>query len=127
MKYKKVDGLIAHPEEKIVINHTTKIAEAFEAKGFEVTAIARRFFNSSNIEEYGITEYEISKDSKEINIRTTYRHNGTGENASTTIELLERTKQGELNIINTNEKVKITKDAGEKSINNKINKIIEKF
>lgn len=124
MKYNKVKVILYYPEEQTVIDHTTKIAEAFEARGIEVTALMGML---NETEEYGIYEYQITKDSKEINIKTTYRHNGTGENATTTIELLERSKRGGLNIVNTIEKVKITKDAGERSINNKINKIIEKF
>ena len=129
MKINKMNMILAYPEESCVIEHTTKIAEEFESRGFEV--IANMGMLRTKCDEWGILNYYIIKGSKRITIDTVYRNNGTANNVSTYIELIE-TPNGEdiedyCGILHTIDKVKITKDSGKRAIDNKINKILEQF
>lgn len=128
MKIDKMNVILGY--EACAIEHTTKIAELFEAMGFEVTA-NMGMLREKNCEEWGIWNYVVIKGSKKITISTVYRSNGTAQNVSTYIDLLE-THNGEnidgyCGMLHRIERVKITKDAGERAISNKINKILEKF
>lgn len=144
MKINKMNMIIVYPEESCVIEHTTKIAEAFEANGFEVVANMGMLADSKELQEearktdkenwlgeWGTSNYTIIKGSKKIIIGTVYRKNGTSANVSTYIEIIETPHgeniEGYYGILNRIDKVKITKDSGERAINNKINKILEKF
>ena len=144
MKINKANMIVIHPKESCVIDHTTKIAEAFEAKGFEVVATmgmlaeskelqeeAQKVHKENWIGEWGVTEYTITKDDKRIMIKTVYRRNGTEQNVSTRIEIVQTPSGENINgywgILNRVFETKILKDAGEKAINNKINKAIENF
>lgn len=129
MKINKMNLIIAYPEESCVIEHTTKIAERFEEMGFEV--VANMGMLKTKCDEWGIYNYDIIKGSKRITIETVYRSNGTTNNVSTYIELIETPHGEEIEdyrgILHRVDKVKITKDAGERAINNKINRILEQF
>lgn len=126
MKINKMNMICVYPEESRAIEHTTKIAQALEARGFEVTENQAKM--GRNSDEYGAYNYTIYKDSKELKISTVHRCNGTAKNVSTEIELIQwGTDSCGLRIGKRLERVKITKDAGERAINNKINKILEKF
>jgi len=129
MKINKMNLIISYPEEGCVIEHTTKIAEKFESMGFEV--IANMGMLETKCDEWGIRDYYIIKGSKRIIIGTVYRSNGTSSNVSTYLEIHE-TPHGEnidgyCGILHRVDRVKITKDSGERAINNKINRILEQF
>lgn len=128
MKINKMNMIIGYPEG-CVIEQTTKIAEKFESMGFEV--IANMAMIKTKRDEWGIRDYYIIKGSKRIIIGTVYRSNGTTNNVSTYLDLHE-TPHGEnidgyCGILHRVDKVKITKDSGERAINNKINRILEQF
>lgn len=129
MKINKMNMIIGYPEESCVIEHTTKIAEEFESRGFEV--IANMGMLRTKCDEWGIFDYSIIKGSKRITIETVGRRNGTANNVSTYIELIETPHgeniEGYCGILHRIDKVKITKDAGKRAIDNKINKILEQF
>lgn len=126
MKINKMNLILVYPEESRAIEHTTKIAQALEARGFEVIENLAQM--GENSDEYGAYNYTIYKDSKELRISTVHRCNGTVKNVSTEIVLIEwHNDTCGLRIGERLERVKITKDAGERAINNKINKILEKF
>lgn len=129
MKIHKMNLILVYPEESCVIEHTTKIAELFEERGFDV--IANMGMLKEKCDEWGINHYTIIKGSKEIVIGTVYRSNGTANNVSTYIEILETHNgeniEGHWGCLRRIDRIKITKDAGERAINNKINKILEKF
>ncbi len=123
MKIHKMNLILVYPEESCVIEHTTKIAELFEERGFDV--IANMGMLKEKCDEWGIDHYTITKGSKKIVIGTVYRSNGTANNVSTYIEIIETI--GNWGCSRRIDRIKITKDAGERAINNKINKILEKF
>lgn len=131
MKYIKRRLILVYPEESLAHELTTKVAEAFEARGFDVIANMGKLGEGS--EEYGVNDYQIGFEnsfseleigSKYIFIRNVWRRNGTEKNVSTEIELIQKDSQYSSRRI---ERVKIAKGSGEKAINNKINKILEKF
>ena len=144
MKNNKMNMIICHPKEGCVIDHTTKVAEAFETKGFEVVANMGMLADSKELQEeaqkvrkenwrgeWGVTDYTITKGDKRIVIKTVYRRNGTGQNVSTRIIVMQ-TQHGEniegyWGVLNRIFEAKILKDAGERAINNKINKALENF
>ena len=129
MKYIKRRLTLVYPEESLANEITTKVAEMFEARGFEVIANMGKLGDS---EEYGVADYQIGYDeisdleigAKYIKIRNVFRHNGTAKNVSAEIELIQKNNRWSSSRV---DRVKITKDAGERAINNKINKILEKF
>ena len=121
MKFQKCNVRLLNPEEQIVNELTTKVAEAIEARGIEVTALMGKLGDST---DYGVYEYQIRKGSKEIIIETVYRSNGTEKNTSARIELIE---WNEHRVGKYLERLKITKGSGDRAINNKINKVLEKF
>ena len=130
MKINKTRCILVYPEESCVIEHTTKIAEVFEKRGYDV--IANMGMLGKKCDEWGIYNYNIIKDSKEIKIGTVWRRNGAISNVSTYIEIYEtphgeNIEEGYCGFLNRIERIKITKDSGERAINNKINKILEKF
>lgn len=127
MKYEKLKLILANPEECCAMELTTKVAEMFESRGYEVTANLAML--REKCDDWGIFYYSIGRDNMEIgsryiSIRNVYRHNGTDKDVSTEIELLERASKWSSSRV---ERVKITKGSGERAINNKINKILEKF
>lgn len=98
-----------------------RIAQAFEQRGIETTAITAKI---DGTEKRAVWQYQIRNGNKVIYIEEVYRSNSTEHNTSARIELIE---WNENHTGKRLERVKITKDAGERSINNKINKILEKF
>ena len=145
MKSVKHNLILCNSKECVVIEHTTKIAEAFERKGLEVVANmgmiadskelqeeARKVHKENWLGEWGVNDYTVTKGDKRITIKTVYRRNGTGQNVSTRITILQ-TPHGENiegywgGILNRIYEAKILKDAGERAINNKINKALEVF
>lgn len=133
MKYIKRRMILVYPEESCAIELTTKVAEAFESRGFEVIANMGKLGYDSD--EYGVDDYMLLPNGKEsileleigeryILIRNVFRHNGTEKNVSTQIDLLEKISSM---CSTTIEKVKLAKGSGERAINNKLNKILEKF
>lgn len=144
MKNVKHNLILCNSKECIVIEHTTKVAEAFEAKGLEVVANMGMIADSKELEEeaekvrkenwlgeWGVNDYTVTKGDKRITIKTVYRRNGTGQNVSTRIEIVQTPHgeniEGYWGVLNRIFEAKILKDAGERAINNKIDKALENF
>lgn len=93
-----------------------RIVAEFEARGFTV-----------NLKSNG--DYRVKNDfnRKVIEIRETYRHNGTSENATARIEVINLSAMFDTSLETSLYKTKIPYEASNKLINNRIDKALEKF
>ena len=123
MKFEKCSYYFANPEESLALELTTHVAELFEARGFEVIAYMGRLGKDS--EEYGVDRYRVYINDMMILIQNVYRSNGTEKNTSAEIILYKKDAIHEnCHIYVCREK--LIKGSGEKAINNRITKILEK-
>lgn len=121
MKIEDANMIMGYESIKETEELMAEIAQAFENRGIEPTAITAKI---DGTEKRAIWQYQIRKGNKAIYIEEVYRSNATENNTSASIELIE---WNENHVGNRLVRVKITKGSGERAINNKINKVLEKF
>ena len=97
------------------LNLSKRVKENFEARGYTVEILSK-----SN-DWFSIGGYKKRGD-RRIFARDTYRHNGTAENVTVTLEIIET-----LNVHGCGKiiaKIKIPKNASDRVLNNRIDKAI---
>lgn len=72
---------------------------------------------------YVLDTHNHAKGSRSLYIKTTYRHNGTAEDVTVTIEVLEVINE-RYKVLRCLDKIKVPKQASEKVLNNRIQKAI---